>query len=51
MECLDPAGSLQITGDARWDLARLACAGRRGRGGWESQSAEFGLQTAVTGDG
>lgn len=46
MECLDPAGSLQITGDAHWDLAGLARAGQRARGGWGAQSAELGLQMA-----
>lgn len=50
MECLDPAGSLQITGDAGRDLAGPVHAGRRARG-WEPHSAGWGLQMAGTGDG
>lgn len=51
MERPDPTGSPQITGDSCRDLPGLPHAGKRARGGWQSQSAELGLQMAVTGDG
>lgn len=50
MECLDPAGSLQITGDAGRDLAGPVHAGRRASG-WETRGAGWVLQMAGTGDG